>query len=83
MEIEGFLCGRGNERSGIVTAVARVTAVVSVESLAEELPHAASMVEKKIVCKYILSYGTTHIKPCWPTEQVIWKSKSHKNWGSR
>ena len=44
MEFSGGTAGYG---SIIVTAVARVTAVVWVCSLAQELPHAVGMAKKK------------------------------------
>ena len=38
-----YLCGAEGEGSGIVTAAARVTAVVQVQSLAQELSHATGV----------------------------------------
>ena len=38
-------------RTRVVTAVAQVTAVVQVRSLAQELPHAVGEAKKKVECK--------------------------------
>ena len=45
--IYGVPCGAVGEGSNIVTAAAQVAAVVWVQSLARELPHAAGAARKK------------------------------------
>ena len=45
---EEFPDGLADYRSGIVIAVAQVIAVVQVQSLAQELPHAAGTARKNI-----------------------------------
>ena len=43
----GVLLWCGGLRSGVVTAVARVAAVMLIQSLAKELPHGVDMAKKK------------------------------------
>ena len=46
--LQEFYCGTAGYRSGVVTAAAWVAAVVWVQSLARELPHAARTGKKKL-----------------------------------
>ena len=47
--LQEFYCGTAGYRSGVVTAAAWVAAVVWVQSLARELPRAASAATKIIL----------------------------------